>query len=100
MHEAVRHSAARFAVSRDFCRILEKTYAGTDWQYLPNMLGGNFEQDFELPEKTIKISPSAASPTCATSKATTCSCLPLPKHSKPIRNLNSKSAAAVQKKAV
>ena len=54
MHEAVLHSAARFAVSRDFCRILEKTYAGTDWQYLPNMLGGNFEQDFEFPEKTIK----------------------------------------------
>lgn len=100
MHEAVRHSAARFAVSRDFCRILEKTYAGTDWQYLPNMLGGNFEQDFEFPEKTIKTSPSAASPTCATSKATTCSCLLLPKHSKPIRSSNSKSAAAAQKKAV
>lgn len=52
MREAVRLSAARFAVSRDFCRILEEKYEGSDWAYLPNILGDNFARAFEFPDKS------------------------------------------------
>lgn len=51
MRTAVAAAAERFAVSRDFCALLEQKYPGQAWHYLPNILGGNFSQDFEFPAK-------------------------------------------------
>ena len=45
MRLAAEHSAARFAVSRDFSRLLKEKY-GLEWEYLPNVLGDNFARDF------------------------------------------------------
>lgn len=52
MHEAARHAAARFAVSRNFCALLEQKYNGLKWTYLPNILGQNFADPFEFPDKS------------------------------------------------
>ncbi|MCP1659498.1 glycosyltransferase [Neisseria perflava] len=46
MIEAVKHSAARFAVSHDFCTLLRQKYHGQEWLYLPNILGRNFSKPF------------------------------------------------------
>lgn len=51
MRTAVAAAAERFAVSRDFCALLEREYPGQNWRYLPNILGGNFARDFVFPEK-------------------------------------------------
>lgn len=51
MRAAVADAADRFAVSRDFCTLLEEKYPGQAWHYLPNILGSNFAQDFAFPEK-------------------------------------------------
>lgn len=50
MRLAAEHSAARFAVSRDFSRLLKEKY-GLEWEYLPNVLGDNFARDFTFPDK-------------------------------------------------
>lgn len=52
MHHAAQHASARFAVSRDFCTLLKQKYQGLDWDYLPNILGLNFSNDFEFPDKS------------------------------------------------
>lgn len=49
MHQAVRNSSARFAVSRDFCQLLEQSYH-VPWDYLPNMLNAEFSEDFIPPQ--------------------------------------------------
>lgn len=50
MRLAAEHSAACFAVSRDFSRLLKEKY-GLEWEYLPNVLGDNFARDFTFPDK-------------------------------------------------
>lgn len=44
MQQAAAGAAARFAVSRDFCRLLENELPHTSWQYLPNMLDTGFAE--------------------------------------------------------
>ncbi|UOO77152.1 glycosyltransferase [Neisseria sp. Dent CA1/247] len=51
MRESAKQCAARIAVSRDFCRLLEKEYPGLDWQYIPNILPAKFFQSFHLDGK-------------------------------------------------
>ena len=46
MQQAAQHCASRIAVSRDFCRLLEKEYNGLDWQYIPNILPAKFFEPF------------------------------------------------------
>lgn len=38
MQLAAEHAAARIAVSRNFCTLLEEAYQGLPWQYIPNIL--------------------------------------------------------------
>lgn len=52
MHEAVRHASALYAVSCDFTGLLNQKYPGTQWTYLPNILGSNFSASFEFTEKS------------------------------------------------
>lgn len=42
MRQAVAGAAGCFAVSRDFCRLLENEFPQSRWQYLPNMLDADF----------------------------------------------------------
>lgn len=51
MLQAAGRASARLAVSREFCRLLEREYGGLDWQYLPNMLGGHFCRPLPLAEQ-------------------------------------------------
>ncbi|WP_274585451.1 glycosyltransferase [Neisseria leonii] len=51
MRQAAEAAAVRLAVSRPFCRLLERFFPGTDWQYLPNMLDNLFTAA-PLPDKT------------------------------------------------
>lgn len=53
MKNAAAHAAARLAVSRHFAHVLQHKY-GCEWQYLPNILGGIFNQPFEQREKNNK----------------------------------------------
>lgn len=52
MREAVGHASELYAVSRDFADLLNQKYPGTQWLYLPNILGKNFAEPFEFPEKS------------------------------------------------
>lgn len=54
MHQAAQNCAARIAVSRDFCTLLQTKYHGLNWAYLPNILGENFAQDFDFPTKNTE----------------------------------------------
>ena len=49
MRAAADGAAARFAVSPDFCRLLALEYGGSEWRYLPNILGASFCEP--LPER-------------------------------------------------
>lgn len=64
MRLAAEHSAARFAVSRDFSRLLKEKY-GLEWEYLPNVLGDNFARDFTFSDKGTKTTPSVPFRICA-----------------------------------
>ncbi|WP_416190956.1 glycosyltransferase [Neisseria sp. CCUG12390] len=52
MREAAQNASALYAVSRDFAALLNQKYPGTQWSYLPNILGKNFAEPFDFPEKT------------------------------------------------
>ncbi|WP_416189255.1 glycosyltransferase [Neisseria sp. CCUG17229] len=52
MREAVKHASGLYAVSRDFAGLLNQKYPGTEWSYLPNILGKNFTRPFEFPQKS------------------------------------------------
>ncbi len=52
MREAAKHASGLYAVSRDFADLLNQKYPGTHWSYLPNILGKNFTEPFEFPEKS------------------------------------------------
>lgn len=51
MREAAKHAAARIAVSRDFCTLLEREYRGLQWQYIPNILTEMFMQPVDFSSK-------------------------------------------------
>ncbi|ASK26850.1 glycosyl transferase [Neisseria chenwenguii] len=48
MRTAVEKSGRRFAVSRTFCTLLEEIFAGSDWEYLPNILSAPFAAPVDL----------------------------------------------------
>ncbi|PSJ80366.1 glycosyltransferase [Neisseria iguanae] len=52
MREAAKHASALYAVSRDFVELLNQKYPGTQWTYLPNVLGRNFTEPFEFKEQS------------------------------------------------
>lgn len=51
MQKSAEQCAARIAVSRDFCRLLETEYNGLDWQYIPNSLSPAFIRPLNLADK-------------------------------------------------
>lgn len=51
MMRSAKQCAARIAVSRDFCRLLESEYDGLDWQYIPNILPAKFAEPFDAANK-------------------------------------------------
>ena len=50
MQQAAERCAARIAVSRDFCSLLQREYDGLGWHYIPNSLAPAFAAGFDSGE--------------------------------------------------
>ena len=48
MQSAAESAAARLAVSKEFCSLLQNEYRGLGWTYLPNILSVKFEAPVDL----------------------------------------------------
>ena len=51
MQPAAEKAAARLAVSKEFCSLLQNEYKGLSWAYLPNILSAKFEAPVDLSAK-------------------------------------------------